>query len=226
MIRLSVFEPPLNRVFWFVGSLIVVYGCVYFVVRNGWQRGAFITSLVLLLAGFLLRRILYYGGVHTQFPYERLIFFLPFPFFMVGYYIRKHQSLFDRINDRIYYVVGIMGVALTLLEDWMCAWGHTLYFGTLLLVPAMVSFGGKQKEYTAKSWLWKFLSHIGAETGTYLYMLHMMIGNICAVIVPRFLGIDPQQKLYLWAFPVLVCAASVICGETIYAMKRVLIKKR
>ena len=90
----------------------------------------------------------------------------------------------------------------------------------------MVSFGGKQKEYTAKSWVWKFLSHIGAETGTYLYMLHMMIGNICAVIVPRFLGIDPQQKLYLWVFPVLVCAASVICGETIYAMKRVLIKKR
>ena len=225
-IRLAVFAPPLNGVFWFVGSLVVVYLCVFAIVKYRCQHEAFIASLVFLATGFVLRRILAYLGVSTLFPYERLLPFLPLPFFMIGYYIRKHQNLFDQIGDAVYYAVFVGGILMVLLEERVSRGGHTLYAGTLLLVPAMVSFGGKQKEFTAKSWTGKFLSHLGADTGTYLYMLHMMIGNICAVIAPRFLRIDPQQKLFLWLFPVLVCVSSVICGEAIYVTKRILIKKR
>lgn len=226
-IRLAVLAPPLNGVFWFVGSLVAVYICVYFVAKHGWQQISFITSLVLLAIGVVLRRILFYAGVDTQFPYERILPFLPFPFFMVGYYIRKYQYLFDRISDGIYYAACVASIAITLIEERMCGGGgHTLYLGTLILVPAMISFGGKHRDHVAKTIAGRYFSHMGAETATYIYMLHMMIGNICAVVVPWLLPIEPQQMLYLWLYPVLVCVASVACGELFYLLKRRLLKKR
>lgn len=222
--RLAVFAPPLNGTFWFVGSLIVVYICVYLVVKYSQQRASFVVSLVLLLIGFALRRILFYTGVRTQFPYERLLPFLPFPFFMIGYYIRKHQSRFDEISDKVYGAVFAAGVLFTLLEQGAVA--HTLYAGTLILVPAMISFGGKHRVYAPKTAVGRYLSHVGADTATYIYMLHTMIAWVCAVIIPRLLPIDPQQPLYLWIFPVVACAASIVCGEAIYLLKQILFKKR
>lgn len=223
--RLSVFAPPLNGGFWFVGSLIVVYICIYFVTKYGKRRTAFAASLVFLIIGFVLRRILFYMGVKTQFPYERLIPFLPFPFFMIGYYIRKNQSWFDRISDKVYCGIFIAGFLLTLLEQ--CGGrGHTLYAGTLMLVPAMIAFSGKHKSYAVKSAAGRYLSHVGSDTATYIYMLHVMIGTVCTVMVPRLSTIDPDQILYLWMFPLLVCIASVVCGDAIYVIKRVFPMKR
>lgn len=222
---LSVFAPPFNGVFWFVGSLIVVYIFVYFIVKNNRQQISFRVSLVFLTIGYVLRRVLFYTGVATDFPYERLLPFLPFPFFMIGYYIRKNQSWFDRVSDKVYYILFILGVCLTLLEQQVEKGGHTLYAGTLVLVPVLLSFGGKHKSYIPKSASGKYFSHVGSDTATYIYMLHMMIGNILTVMLPRLLPIAPTQPLYLWLLPVLVSVASCVCGDIIYLFNQVIIRR-
>lgn len=223
---ISVFAPPLNGVFWFVGSLVVVYICMFYITKYKLQQKVFAVSLFLLVIGYVLRRILFYNGVTTLFPYERILPFLPFPFFMIGYYIRKYQDRFDQISNRIYCGAFVLGIFLTLLELHVEKGEHTLYGGTLILVPAILSFGGKQKHYIAKSAAEKYLSHIGADTATYIYMLHTIIGNICSIMVPRVLNMDPTQSLYLWLLPLLTCVASMVCGEIIYLIKQVICKHR
>lgn len=211
---LAVFAPPLNGTFWFVTSLIVVYVCVYFVAKYGKMRITLNVSLVCLLTGFILKRILFYKGINTSFPLERLLPVLPLPFFMIGYHIRKYQNRFDQISSKVYCAVFSASLLLTLLEQ--CEGRrHTLYAGTLMMVPTMLAFAGKHKNYIAKSIVGRYLSHIGSDTATYIYMFHVMVGNICAVLAPRLLSIDAEQTLYVWLFPVLVCIASVICGEII-----------
>lgn len=218
--RLVVFAPPLNGIFWFVGSLIVVYLCFYFIVRNNQQQTAFRISLVCLVIGYVLRRVFFYTGVETDFPYERLLPFLPFPFFMIGYYIRENQSRFDRISDNIYYGLFVLGVCLTLLEQLVEKGDHTLYAGTLILVPTMLSFGGKHRSYVPKTAAGKYLSHVGTNTATYIYMLHMMVGNSCSIMLLRLLPSFTMHPLYLWLFPVLAGVASCVCADVIYLAKR------
>lgn len=222
---LAVFAPPLNGTFWFVTSLTVVYICVYFVSKYGKMRTAFVVSSVCLFAGFTLKRIIFLAGINTEFPLERLLPVLPFPFFMIGYYIRKHQNWFDRISSKVYFSVFAAGFLLTLLEQ--CEGRrHTLYAGTLMMVPTLLAFAGKHKNYVVKSAAGRYLSHIGSDIATYIYMLHVMVGNICSVLVPRLFSIDTEQKLYMWLFPVLVCTASVGCGEIIYGIKRLTCKRQ
>lgn len=222
---LAVFAPPLNGTFWFVTSLTVVYICVYFVSKYGKLRTAFVISLVCLFAGFTLRRILFHAGINTEFPLERLLPVLPFPFFMIGYYIRKHQNWFDQISVKAYCAVFTVGLLLTLLEQYGGR-RHILYAGTLMMVPTLLAFAGKHRNFVVKSAAGRYLSHIGSDTATYIYMLHVMVGNICSVLVPRLLSIDAEQKLYMWLFPVLVCIASVGCGEIIYGIKRFAFKRQ
>ena len=124
-IRLPVFAPPLNGAFWFVGSLVVVYLCIYFVVKFRYQHVAFIVSLVFLATGFVLRRLLVHWGVSTPFPYERLLPFLPFPFFMIGYYIHKYQKALNRIHNSVYCVIFVTGILAVSLEEHMCRGGRT-----------------------------------------------------------------------------------------------------
>ena len=222
--RIAVFAPLFNGVFWFVGSLIVVYMCMGLVVKYKQQRAAWIVSLVLLGIGLVLRRVLFYADVHTTFPYERLIPFLPAPFFMIGYTIREKRSWFERIDDKFFGYAFIFGIALSLVEQLFGR--HTLYVGTLLSVPAVVTFCGKYGSYVPKTSVGRFFSHVGAGAATYVYMLHMMIGNILNVLVPRLLSVDPQNVVYVWLFPVLVAVWSIVCGEAVCLLKRVLIKKR
>lgn len=113
---------------------------------------------------------------------------------------------------------------MTLIEQ--LARVHTLYVGTLILVPAMLSFCGKHHEYTATTRAGRFLSHIGAYTATYIYVFHVMIGNVVSVIVPRMLAVDSLKAAYKWLNPILVCIASIVCGEIVFILKRVLFKKR
>ena len=218
-----VFAPPFNGVLWFVGSLIVIYVVVHFIPRR--HRSVLMIAVVLLLAGILLRRILFYSQVNTTFPYERLLPVLPFPFFIVGYHIRKNQNYFNGVKDHVYAISMIGGIAITVLESF--AGVHTLYFGTMLIVCTVIPWCAKHDDYTVNSIFGRIFSHIGGRTATYIYVFHMMIGNILHVIVPRILSIDESSAIYKWGIPIMICIASACGAEVIYVIKeRFLLKRR
>ena len=219
---LLVFAPPFNGILWFVGSLIVVYAVAYsWFDRN---RSGLTISVVLLFVGILLRRVLFYAGLETAFPYERLLPFLPLPFFMIGYNIRKYRSYFDAISDRTYGRIILGGVVLTVLESFTGV--HTLYFGTLLIVCAVIPLCAKHGHYSIKTMFGRLLSHIGGNTATYIYVLHMLVGNVLYVLVPRVLHISNGHMIYQWGIPIMICVASVIAAEAVYLMKRIVFGKR
>lgn len=222
VVYLAVFSPPFNRVCWFVGSLIVVYAILY--VYRGRKKSALGVAVALVLAGMLLRRVLFYCNVKTDFPYERLLPFLPFPFFLIGYNIRKYKDFCDKIDTRIYFAMLVSGIILTVAESFTGV--HTLYFGTLLLVFVAISFCGKYSHYEARTYIGKLFSHIGESTATYVYILHMMVGNILYVLVPRILAIEDIHWIYQWGIPIMVCLFSALVAEFVAALKRVLFLKR
>jgi surface polysaccharide O-acyltransferase-like enzyme len=222
MIYLAVFEPPFNGVCWFIGSLIAVYAILY--VYRRWKKSALRVAIVLMLIGMLLRRILFYCGVQTDLPYEWLLPFLPFPFFVIGYHLRKYKTFCDKIDNRIYCAMLLVGIILTVAESF--AGKHTLYFGTLLLVFVAIAFCGKYSQYEVRTHIGKLFSHIGGSTATYIYILHMIVGNIVYVLVPRMLAIDETHWLYLWGIPIMICIFSAIVAEFVVALKRVVFLKR
>ena len=219
---LLVFAPPFNGILWFVGSLVVVYAVAY--SWCGRNRSGLTTSMVLLFLGIMLRRVLFYAGVDTTFPYERLLPFLPLPFFMIGYNLHKYHSYFDAISDRTYGMIILGGVVLTVLESFTGV--HTLYFGTLLIVCAVIPFCAKHAHYSIKTMFGQLLSHIGGNTATYIYVLHILVGNVLYVIVPRVLHISNSHVIYQWGIPIMICVASVIAAEAVYIMKRIVFGKR
>lgn len=219
-----VFAPPINGICWFIGSLIVVYAIICPIVKYGCQKMALIVSVVLLFAGMLLRRILVWTGVQTIFPYERLLPFLPFPFFVIGYHLRKYKAFCDKIDNKIYCTMLFAGIVLTVAESFTGA--HTLYIGTLLLVFVAIAFCGKYSQYEVRTHIGKLFSHIGSSTATYIYILHMMIGNVLFVLVPRILTIDESHWIYQWGIPILICISSALAAEFVVAVKRILCLKR
>jgi len=223
-ILLPVFAPPLNGVFWFVGSLAVVYGCFYFVLKYRKQKLALIASVVCVVLGFLLRRVLFYTVGDILFPYEQLLPFLPFPFFVFGYYFGKYQQEFDKIHDGIYHVALIAGIVLTLIEQRFGV--HTLYIGTFFLVFSLLALTGKHRDDSVRSGLGKLLSHIGEKTGTYIYMLHMIVINVLQVMLPRLFPAIADSTVYLWIFPLLVCVASAVAAEVFARIMGCFARKR
>jgi len=217
---LSVFAPPFNGVCWFVGSLIVVYAVIYIKGR----KVNVAVALVLVLTGMILRRVLFYCNVQTDFPYERLLPFLPFPFFLIGYHIHKHKDFFDGIDNRIYGIVLLCGIALTVAESFTGV--HTLYFGTILLVIAAIAFCGKHSQYEIRTYIGKLFSHIGGSTATYIYILHMLVGNVLYVIIPRVLHLSQSHIICQWGIPIMICITSAIVAEAMYIMKRIVFSKR
>lgn len=218
--HLLVFSPLLNGVCWFVLSLCVVYIVAYVIFKCGWQHRALVLSIILLPAGILLRRIVVAAGITTEIPYERILPFLPFPFFMIGYYIHKYQQYFDSISNIKYGFALCFGVILTIMEQFYDT--HTLYVGTPILVIGLIAFCGKNKDYSVKSYVGQYLSHIGSQTATYIYIMHMMVGNIVYVVLSKLIPVDQNHPVFLWGYPLITLAAAVICAEVISFLRKLI----
>lgn len=217
--RLSVFAPPFNGVCWFIGSLIVVYLVVGVIVKKGWQKTAFLCSMVTLGAGMVLGRVLSYLNISTPIQYERILPTLPLPFFLIGYFIRKNELLFNKISDRHYVGLFLLGFMLTLVEQFVG--NYTLYIGTVILVVSLIAFCGKHSTHTVHTLPGKIMNHIGGVTSLFIYILHMMVGHTLSVVFDKlFPGIRNQVHI----FPVFVCIASCCVAEVFaYARKELLL---
>lgn len=221
--RLIVFAPPFNGTLWHVGSLIAVYCCIWWLGNRYSSRTALVISCFLLVIGFVTRRVLAHWDINTTIPYERILPFLPFPFFEIGYHIRKYEIQINYVDDLFFFLIFLIGFISTLLE---CQFGvHTLYFGTILLVVSATAYCGKHKHYGSTNLFVMYLSHIGKTTSKYIYLFHMLIGYVLSVIVPRILNLQPESIFLTWGMPIIICLTTVVFSEILYQIFQS-IKKR
>lgn len=216
--RLVVFAPPLNVIAWFIGSLIIVYAVIMLILRRKWFLKVLYGLAVSLPLTMLLRRIFLIADLKALLPDERILPLLPLPFFALGYLIHKHKAWVCRYSNCGLLLVLVAGAALTLLEN--CLWQHTLYFGTAVIVPTLLILCIKNDGYKPRSLCGCIMSHIGANTATYIYIFHILIETIVRVLVYRVFPNIEQSAIWQIIYPVLIFAASAVCGELIYRTKR------
>ena len=70
----------------------------------------------------------------------------------------------------------LIGAGLTVAESF--AGAYTLYFGTPWLVVAAIALCGKYSRHEVGTWIGQLFNHIGEKTATYIYIFHMMVGNV------------------------------------------------
>jgi surface polysaccharide O-acyltransferase-like enzyme len=215
--RLIVFAPPFNGIGWFIGSLIMVYLVILSVVRRKWFPIFLICTLALLLVGVLIRRIFIMMDLKTLLPDERILPLLPLPFFAMGYLMHRHQEQCLSVGDRFCLVVFAAGTVLTLAEN--CFQTHTLYIGTVLMVPSILLLCVKHGEHVPQSWFGRMMSHIGSKTATYIYLFHILVETVLRVMINGVLPGIRENSLFATAYPLIVFAASAVFGEMIFRVK-------
>ena len=218
--RLVVFEPPLNGVAWFIGSLIMVYLVVLLTIRHKWFLRFLHVFVILLPVSMLLRRVFMAVGWNAFILEERLLPLLPLPFFAIGYLIHRYKEDICSYSDRILLLAFGAGIALTLIEHYF--WQHTLYIGTVVLVPVILLLCIKHEDYVPGTVATRLLSHIGAKTATYIYLFHILVETIVRVFASRLFPSAEQSVIWRIIYPVLVFAASAVFGELVCRTRKLL----
>ena len=209
--RLAVFEPPFNGIGWFIGSLIVVYLVILAVVRKKGFHTFLLCALAVLPVWMLLRRIFLMLGLGALLPDERILPLLPLPFFSMGYLLHKHQEFFTSKSDRLYFAVFSLGILMTLAEHYVQS--HTLYVGTVLMVPLILVLCVKHGSYVPGSVFGRLMSHIGSKTATYIYLFHILVETVLRVALDGVLPGIRENTLFATVYPLLVFSASAVFGE-------------
>ena len=171
----------------------------------------------LLLVGVLIRRIFIMMDLKTLLPDERILPLLPLPFFAMGYLMHRHQEQCLSVGDRFCLVVFAAGTVLTLAEN--CFQTHTLYIGTVLMVPSVLLLCVKHGEHVPQSWFGRMMSHIGSKTATYIYLFHILVETVLRVMINGVLPGIRENSLFATAYPLIVFAASAVFGEMIFRVK-------
>lgn len=209
--RLAVFAPPFNGIGWFIGSLIVVYLVIWAVVRKKWFHTFLLCALAVLPIWMLLRRIFLMLGFGALLPDERILPLLPLPFFSMGYLLHKHQKSFIAKSDRLYFAVFSLGILMTLAEHYVQS--HTLYIGTVLMVPLILVLCVKHGSDVPRSVFGRLMSHIGSKTATYIYLFHLLVENVLRVALDGVFPGIRENTMFATVYPLLVFAASAIFSE-------------
>lgn len=221
--RLVVFAPPFNGICWFIGSLIVVYLFAWVTTKFGCNRVCFVVSVILLCVGIILRRVLFYLLGEVAFPYERLLPFLPLPFFFIGYHLKRNVKVLCDISDTKYLVLCGGCVTLVGIEHF---WGnHTLPMFVPPLVVLLMGWCVKHSKYEVKSFVGKLLSYLGEYSSTWIYIFHMIIGHCVNTLILAMIPRALDNTLYGYLFPIIVCIASACFAGVFGYVKNWTVKK-
>lgn len=221
--RIAVFSPVFNGVTWFIATLIVVYLIEFFITKFNLHKTSLFVFVFSLIICFVGRRILIHYGIKTPFPYERIIIFLPLPFFEIGYAFNIYRAQIEKIKRPYEYLIIIFGIIITIVESFSKT-VHTIYLGTLFIIFGLFICFIHNPEYSPKSLIAKTFSFIGANLTTNIYVYHMLISMFIFPVINILFPSLQDNIIYLWIKPLLVCFIITLLSYTLYLIKSFIIK--
>lgn len=216
--RITVFAPVFNGVTWFIATLIVVYCIEYFITKYNFHTISLIAFSLLMIFCLIGRRILKYFNITTELPYERFIFFLPLPFFEIGYVFNKYQEKIKNIKHIYSIIFIISGVFLTIIE---CLFdpSHTLYFGTCLIIAGLFVCFIQNSDYVPHFVILKHFNYIGENLTTNIYIYHNLIKMFFFSLISIVLPVINDNSVYIWIKPLLCCLITTSFSLFLHLLK-------
>ncbi|MBE7019383.1 MAG: acyltransferase [Ruminococcaceae bacterium] len=190
---------------WFLGALIYAYGIEYLVTK--WNIK---DNILYVLAGVLLMIHLTLGIGRSAFGIEapaflvknymlRNVWLMGFPLFTFGKLIRKKKTeILKKVTAGVIGVFIVISIAEAFLLH-QIDWSKDLYLGSVLLAFSLFILALKLKNRSYPSALIRLFA-----TGTDVYVIHVMIGNILAMTKLE------NVLVYQYGKPVIIFAVSVV----------------
>ena len=190
---------------WFLNSLVYTYVIRYVVVKARIREGA-----IYVFAGALLVLNLVLGIGLSAFGLEkpgfllqiyslRNFIFLGFPFFTLGYFIKKKETAVLNLMSGKFIVLFIVLSIIDTVVVWKIDWMQELYLGSVIMAFALFVLGLKLKDKQYHSNLIELF-----KTTTGVYIIHVMVGDILDMTVLS------NMQFYLYLKPVVIFALSVL----------------
>lgn len=107
---------------WFLFALTYAYVAFYFIANRGWYRLAYMMSLVFVVGYIMTFEILVPANyVELEYGFRRNFFVTGFPFFTMGFAIRRNEEFVTGLAKKY----SLLGVILT---GWFVSLVETIYF--------------------------------------------------------------------------------------------------
>lgn len=225
-------DPFVYSHLWFLLALIYIYICM---LPFGKKYPALLVNLFpLLLCGFLIVA-LWKNVLHIrtsvnvfdgQIYLSSFFVFRAMPFFLAGMWIRRHKTWIQNlaIPKNNLWIIALFGTALSLLERNLFVESQ-FYLGTYLTAGAMFIWAVTCPEASGKD---DFLTYVGRELSTYVYILHIAVGKTFDLIAAKASMESADLFRYTRAFLVLgtTLLVAMLCSTAAKGMSRKLSPKK
>ena len=208
LIRFLIFQTtPIGDVSWFLVALLIcylaTYGIAYF---NLWGITAVFIP-ILLGVNIFLGEIAPFFGIDTQWYWCSNFWMLGFPYYAMGYWIKRNQNSFgNRCTARNIVFVVILSVLLITVERIMTN-ASQLFIGNIPLVMILFMFCIKYPYKLPKN---RNIDSIADKYSFHIYILHPIIRDVYGKVF-EVLGLN-NNTVILWIRPIVVFLLSLICA--------------
>lgn len=216
--------------FWFFPALIICIIIAYISYKFKLLKNIFIFSLILYLVGLLGTSYYELGKqipilnsfiISKYFLVLRRIFFMGFPFFMIGYLLNIQKNFFSIFNTKTFYKIFVLNIFLFLIEIFLVKYLNiqdniiiTLFLYPLCLLICIFLFKHPTNNFSKFEKLFKYISNL-------TYYIHPLVIIFLDLFFTKILKINLSETPMFF----LVCITTTLAAYIINKYKNQFIIK-
>ena len=219
LIRFLIFQTtPIGDVSWFLVALLICYLVTYGIAYFNLWRTTVVFIPILLGVNIFLGEIVPFWGIDTQWYWCSNFWMMGFPFYAMGYWIKRNQNSFgNRCTARNTALVVMISMLLITVERVLTK-ASQIFIGNIPLVMILFMFCIKYPYRLSKN---QTIDSIADKYSFSIYILHPIIRDIYSKAF-EVLGLGSNMVI-LWIRPIAVFLLSLICA---YVFKFVFEKRK
>lgn len=208
-------QDPFVHIMWFTSALMYCYLLFWVINHFGLNRACNVLIPVLVVVHLVLGNVLVLFGIEIPKLYYRNFLLFGLPFFLLGNWIHKHQSIILRkIQVRSCRILLLTGLILGVVE-WFITGRHEMHVGSILVVMGIFVLSLQQPENRKES----FITKIGKEYSLFIYIVHYSLMLVMERFAEKLLMPESAAYyVYYSARPFLIFGICLIGAEIFYKL--------
>lgn len=215
-VQLLLFQTtPIGDVSWFLVALLLCYIVTYFIAKyNLWKMTSGMIP-VLLMINIVLGEIVPFWGINSQWYWCSNFWVLGFPFYAMGFWIRRNQeNLCQKCSVKRIVLIVIMSIILITIER-IITNASQFFVGNFFMALALFLFSVKYPTiFKTRS----FVENIGEKYAFYVYILHPIIRDLLYKLILEPIGLSAHLVI-TWTKPIVVFAICVGISKVVYGLE-------
>lgn len=200
----------LGGILWFLLALIYCYLLIIMINKLGIYKLAYIVAVLLIIGHIIIRGYIQYNSLvpeETNIIWFRNVWFMGFPFFMMGNLIHRKEEVIktkiDSSKNKLLIALVLLGIIISFAERYIVV--LEVYWGTLMAVFAMFIYAIINSEKT----IVPIVSTIGEKYSMQIYIYQMIVYSFLMISYNK-LGINNivlliVNPLIIYALIALLC---------------------